>query len=357
MTALDELALHYRDRARAARAWRRADAAVVGYVGTNFPVELALAAGLLPVRLWGDPTASTTLADNYTPEFDHTTRSILQRLLDGTFDFLDLLVIDHSSEANAMLFASLREIERVERVPSLPPVAFFDRAHLARPSSHRYNARRADELAARLASLAGRVITDEARRSAAALRARQRELLDRIADLRTQRPARLSGTDALRVIGAGLVMAPAEHCALLARLIADPPSGGHSEARLFVTGSGHDQTGYYEAIERSGAVVVGEDHAWGDGAWHGTPLPRGIVERAAHVTERAIATGADAVVALILSGDAASPWQVPEMRRRLDAVSIPLLSIDHLPYAASEDLIATKLAAFLAVVRPDPDVA
>ncbi|RYD86847.1 MAG: hypothetical protein EOP61_36730, partial [Sphingomonadales bacterium] len=93
--ALQQLGAIYDDRHAWLRAWRqRSDTPIVGCVGSDIPVELIHAAGMLPVRLAGNPADSTEIADRLAgTAADPAARSIVAQLLDGTIDYVDHLII------------------------------------------------------------------------------------------------------------------------------------------------------------------------------------------------------------------------------------------------------------------------
>src|SRR5262245_5883534 len=99
----------YADPHRVARAAQANGARICGYVGSDVPAELLRAGGMLPVRVRGDATAMP-LDPRYGYLAEPVTRAILRRLTDGTYDYLDALVIDRSLDAHVQLFFTLRQI-------------------------------------------------------------------------------------------------------------------------------------------------------------------------------------------------------------------------------------------------------
>src|SRR5690606_16936325 len=113
-----------------------------------------------------------------------------------------------------------------------------------------------------------------------------------------------------------------------------------SGKRVLVTGSRHETSVLYRAIEAGGAVVVGEDHAWGD-PWVAALLDEALdpleaisarsqspswpspvqssAVRAAALAERAEALGIDAVIHCVIGSDEAAPWDVKSTKAALDA--------------------------------------
>jgi benzoyl-CoA reductase/2-hydroxyglutaryl-CoA dehydratase subunit BcrC/BadD/HgdB len=135
--------------------------------------------------------------------------------------------------------------------------------------------------------------------------------------------------------------------------------------RLFLTGSNHESTRLYEALERAGFVVVGEDHDWGDRyyadpvdegadwldaltdrAMFGAPAAAkyGLAERVRYVCGRARLTRAEVVLSLNRRGDDAARWEFPDLQSALRDEGILCECIDDLPFDATDE---TKLVAAL----------
>jgi benzoyl-CoA reductase/2-hydroxyglutaryl-CoA dehydratase subunit BcrC/BadD/HgdB len=329
---------------------------VIGYVGQDVPVELITASGAWPVRLAGRPGQDTSAGDKYLGRgLDEVTRSILTRLLAGEYGRLDGLVISRDCEGSLRLFYALRELSRVDPQPGLPEVYLVDLLHLPHRSTARYNLVRVAQLRDRLGLWTGGEITDERVADAIASHDENRALLAEIRLLRAQ--SRLSGRDALAVYGAGTVLPVQEHTASLRQLLeGDLPQ--REGTRIFLTGSSHDAPEVYDELEGGGALIVGEDHDWGDlltlrqvGAptitalteryqYNGPTAQRAsIVDRAATTTELAAACRADLVVAYFRQLDEAPPWDFPAQRDALHAVGIKAVALEHQAYGAITEVL------------------
>ena len=98
---------------------------VVGTIGAGVPEEVLLAAGAEVVPIVGRPGDGTELADLYVePMVGERARSQLQRVLDGTYEHVDLIVFSREEDAPLRLFYVLREVRRLEperRIPGAPP--------------------------------------------------------------------------------------------------------------------------------------------------------------------------------------------------------------------------------------------
>lgn len=160
---------------------------------------------------------------------------------------------------------------------------------------------------------------------------------------------RLTGAQALAVIGAAFLTTPEHWCEAVERLLDDvgrlPALPG---TRVFLTGCDHDHPDAYEAIESLGCVIVGEDHSWGALAGEASVGPaydirsalvragalqapaaagHSAAVRAAQTARMAAACGADLVVAWARCHDDAPPWDVPAQREALQAVGIPMFAV------------------------------
>ena len=332
------------------------------------PVELLTAAGVRVFRLTGDPESDFALGDRYLGRgVDPVARSVLARLLAGSFGDLDRIVISHDCEASLRLFYALRELGRVEPGTALPEVYLVDILHLPHRTTARYNRRRIGEFAARLEAWTGRPL-DLA--GAVAAHDERRRLLAAAAELRRAVPARLTGRQFLAVANAPLPVD--EHIVLLERLLAEAGRlDEHAGRRVFLSGSDHDTPHVYEAIEREGHVIVGEDHSFGDlsvtGPVGAGGLGRGLGtgglgtgalgalaehyhysgptahratagERAAYAAAAVRRCRAELFVAYCRAGDEAPAWDFPAQRAALD---IPAVLLERQEYGRA-DLTALR---------------
>ncbi len=340
-------------------------------MGSDVPEELLLAAGILPVRVCGDPESDLHVADRYIEQaFDPRARSQFLRIIDGSYSYLDHLVVASSSDALVRMFYYLRALRMAESSLPIPDLYFFDLLHTRRRTSTLYNRERARDLKSVIEQWCGREIADEEVVEAIGVFEENRRLLRELAGLRAPGPPRVSGVQALEVIGASMFLPRHGHSRLLAAFLeeagaSDPLSG----VRIFVTGSAQDHVQFYELVESCGAVVVGEDHDWGDRHSAGqidiSPDPiDGIVDRyhlrqpGAHqstVSERVTAllegvhaTDAQGVIAFIYDADDAPSWDFPEQRRALESEGIPVLLLDRQPYKlVKTDELRDRVEAFV----------
>lgn len=375
MSALAELTRRYRDRDVAAHEWKQRGGQVVGYIGTDVPEELMLAAGIFPLRVTGDPAHSTALADRYLPPAAQATvRSLLNRILDGTYAFLDHLVLSNSSEGLLRLFYFLREIKRRESYPGMPDIAFFEFLHTKFRTSALYNRDRVSEFKQMLEEWSGKGIDDVMLRDAIKICNENRKLLQEIARWRVESPPHLSGTDALQIIDSSMFMLKRDHNALLHQLLSEKETLTSREGvRLFVEGESLDNLQLYELVEACAATIVAEDSDWGNRYFDtlvdensdpldaiveryqfGAPRPTKstVQERVDYLSRQVEATKPDGVLFYTLAGENPTMWDYPEQRTAIEAMGIPTLSLDHQPYQLdTRDEMKNRITSFIQSVR------
>jgi len=334
----------------------------LAYVGADIPREMIAAAGFVPIRLAADTGA---VRGESVAGQSPRTRALLAQIMDGAFAGV---AIAHGCAEDAQLFSVLRELSRVGRLDG-PPVTHLDILHGAEPAIRAYDRARLRGFKGWLEVLGGEPVTAEALRVQIAAANAQRRRLAEVLSLRAEPMPKLSGVQALDLIKAISRVPPGKGDRLIdaAEGDATPISG----RRVMVTGSTHETSALYAAIEAAGCVIVGEDHDWGE-AWAGAMVderldpfealavrwetpPLSAPTGSSRVRAEALATRAaeldvEAVIHVRLPGDEASPWDVAETRKALDAVGKPLatLKLDPAPDAAGVAEMADKLGAFFA---------
>ncbi len=318
---------------------------------------------MLPVRLRGEGKPSPLAEAVLGPRVDPSVRLILAGLLEGRPP-LDFLLVSHESDSTVRLFTSLRVLARDETPPPLPGFAIVDLLHLPTETTAAYDLGRLHELAGVLEGWSGQPLDEGLVRVAITAANSTRQLLGRLAELRRADPPRLSGSDALAVLGAGTVLAAEPYNGLLEALHEDPgPPPTAPRRRVYLTGSAHESTAVYRALEAEGAIVVGEDHGTGEAIGDGLVEEAGDPfaalaaryqsgsvlslrndpdARAARAAAEAEAAGADVVLSWIRTGDDALAWGIPALKAELAVKAIPLVVLEHRELGAP---VTTELAA------------
>lgn len=362
MTALEVMQQHYIQRDLAAREWKQKGGKVVGFFCDSVPEEMIWAAGFFPLRISGDPKGRTDIARKYIiPRFatrEGFVHSMLNMLLTGAYDFLDYLIIPHARDSVHRLYQLLVNVKSSEPALRLPELFFLDTLHTQFFSSGMYERDRMLELYNKLEEWSGKKTTNEALTHAIETTNENKRLLKEVAALRAADPARLSGVEALQIIGSSMFMLKETHNELLKSFLDDadqrPVSSGR---RVFVSGSPLDNLELYEKIEAYNAVVVAEDHCWGNRYSDGPidtsldpldaiidryhfkspcarmfPMHRRI-EYALHCAEEA---GAQQALFFVYKHDNAEAWETPEKMKALADKGIGSLILKNQPYGISE---------------------
>ncbi len=365
----------YDHREVAAAQWR-AGKKVIGTLGCDVPDEFIIAADMLPVRVYADRSKPLVETDKYLEyAFDPMVRAQFEKIVDGTYyDQIDALAISNSTDVIIRIFLYLRELHRVEPEKAVPPVEFIDwlftrnRMHQVRNELTLKIFRQAVD------TWAGRVITDEEIAAAAQVCNDNRHALREMAALRRGDEVRINGSEALVIIGSALFMERSAHTALVRQVVADAKSWPVlAGPRVFMTGSNQEDTILYDMIEATGAVVVGEDHDWGD-RWYDrdynmdyAPI-RAVVDRymlrefsskKAFVSQRVEAldrmvdaAGAQAVVFYTNIYEEAASWDYPSQKKSLEGRGIATASFAKMAWPIQDgDALQQELNGFVATLK------
>ena len=341
---------------------------MVGYLCDNVPEELILAAGFLPYRLSGDPRHGTEHLERYLQPFaaPFAARNrgvgfvdvILEMLLSGEFDFLDYLIVPHTRKSIQAFYRELTLAQQSNPSLHIPELFYLDRAYTPFYAAEVFNRQLLVDLRDQLQAWSGSAITDAALAEAIEVTNTSKRLLQRLAGLRAADPPRISGVDALALIATAFFMDKREHNRLLQSAIdAAPADRLRSGPRIFVGGSPLDNVGLYELVEAYGAVVVAEDHCWGNRCGEfevdtGLPPFEALADRyhrkpacsiefpQARVVERCVgracAARVDGAIFFVIEGDGVHVWDTPEEIAGLERCDIPSLFLDRQPYRPEE---------------------
>ena len=322
---------------------------VIGKMGCDVPDELIVAGGMLPVQIYADLSKELKETDVYLEyAFDPMVRAQFEKIVDGTyFEQVDALAISNSTDVIIRIYLYLRELHRVEPEKAVPEVEFIDWLFTRKPMHAARN-----ELIMKLfweavERWAGRAVTEEQVLEAAKLCNANKAALRRVQALR--RECRISGCEALVIIGAGFFMEKAVHTELV-NAVADAAAKWPviDAPKVFFTGSNQEDTSIYEKIEGAGLLVVGEDHDWGERVFDRDfnmdlgPI-RGLVDcymlrefssKKAFVSQRVealdrevTACGAEGVIFYTNQYEEAASWDYPSQKESLEAAGKKTLGL------------------------------
>lgn len=360
MTAFEIIQKHYQQRDLAALEWKKNGGKVIGYFCDNVPEELIMAAGFFPLRISGDPWEGTEVAEGYRMPYPLLpfVESMINKLLTNRYDFLDYLVIPHARDQIWRMWTQLHFVPELDPQIKLPEIYFYDNLHTTFYTSSVYNRDRTVEFRKKLEEWSGKKITDKALEKAIAVNNESKMLLKEVAALRAADTPRITGLEALQIIGTSMFMPKEEHNKLLKDYLKDAESlPVKNGVRLFVESSPLDNLQFYEVVESCGAVVVAEDNCWGnrysdmpinqtinpfesivERYLKKSPCPRifPLQRRIDYCVKNALESKAQGALFHIYIGDNVQAWEAPEEIKALKATGIPVAYLKKQPYLLSD---------------------
>ena len=380
MTSFEVMQKHYQQRDLAAREWKKTGK-VVGYFCDIVPEELILAAGFFPFRLYGNPSGKTDIARQHIvprhPMREDFVHSMLNMLLTGEYDFLDYLIIPHTRDSIHRLYQTLVMLRESNPDIRVPEFHFLDTVHSNLFSGEQYLHNQFMALKNKLEEWSGKSITDTSLSQAIAVTNENRKLLKKVAELRAAEKPRISGADALQIIGSSMFMLKEEHSELLKQYLINEKELPYIDGiRLFVSGSPLDNLQLYEVIESNNAVVVSEDNCWGnrysdipieesldpleaitDRYYNKSPCPRMYPLK--WLTEYSVKSAVEArsqgVICYVFENAVAEAWATPDKIKEFQSKGIPVLSLKDQKYLISEPEVLGEIIKNFLDTRIDGD--
>jgi bcr-type benzoyl-CoA reductase subunit C len=377
---MDQLAAVARDPRGYVEGWRARHPGrlVLGVLPMNFPRELALAAGTLPVVVQDDQKPVTEGRALLAEFYCGYTRNLADQAATGRFDLYDaVLMADHCIQ----LIGAADVVRAI--LPETP--VFFGMLNSSMNDSWgpaRVTAMMGEFLA-ELERLTGEPVTGQALKDAIAAHNRDRRMVRRLFDERATRSGVLSPVQLQDIVTSAMVMDPDEHAGLLASALGSAAAGPAEAApdrRVRVHLSGHlchaPRRELLEAIEASGAVVVDDDlyhgrrHISTDVEEDGDPLEaiaRWYQQRNVNIPcptrvqqdadwdrwllDAVRGSGAEAVIHLLPKFCEPHMLYYPELRKALDEAGIPHLQIETEHEGLPLESFRTRIEALVERVR------
>ena len=360
MTAFETLAQYYNQPGKAAKEYKARGGKVVGYLCDNVPTEFISAAGLFPIRLKGDYKLNTKVPEVYSfdPHREEFTNSVIYGFFNNQYEYLDYLIIPHARDSVVDILPILKNAKLVNPSLNIPEMYFMDNLHTVTCAAEDYNRERWLELKKKLEEWSGKKISKSALKKAIAVENENKELLRKMAALRSAESPRISGVEALQIIGSSMFMPKEEHNRLLKEYLKESDKLKiKSGARLFFEGSPMDNLEFYQIVESCGAVIVGEDNCWGNRymdvsintemdpleaimyRYHcKSPCPRmyPIDRRIEYFVSKVIETKAQGAIFNGIKYDEVMAWEIPSMREKLNALKLPSVHYKGQPYLIND---------------------
>lgn len=321
----------------------------IGYVGSDVPVELILAAGARPLRLSGRAGHVTPRADEFVERaFMPDVRSIAEQWLDGSLAFVDAVVLPRSDDSAQRLYYYICELQRRGLCDGPRPI-MYDVANIGRQTSSAYTLAATVRLAQELGS-------DSTKLTAAAeVVTRRSAFLAELSALRLEpNPPHGSAIHAMARAAAGDWSSDFEASAreTLRGLPRATPA-----ARVLLAGSTPPDERLHLALEAQGVAVVRELN---DARFLETPSVIGpsctfediavrhhlrrntaqlLMQAPEALVDEARAVRADGVLVWMIEEDETLVWEMPAQVRALERAGIPTLLLTRQAWDAGPDTL------------------
>ena len=245
---------------RLAQWKKQTDRKIIGCFPMHIPEEIIHAAGILPVTLVGSEKA-ITLAHQYLPIcVCHLTRENLDLALTGELDFLDGIVFPDTCD----MVQCLPDIWNLHH-----PTPFYHNfvvaGKLTSPSARRYLVDQTAKLKYAVEEFINYPVFNKSLRQSIRTYNENRELLNRLYQVRRDFPSLLKARDTASIVMASMLMPKEEHNQLLTQLLKQLETTGkpteNKRVRLVVSGSLCDQPPWevLDLIEELGGVIADDD--------------------------------------------------------------------------------------------------
>jgi len=337
------------------------------------------AAGVVPVRIKGNVREPITRAD---AEMETIVcpliRSCFDLALKGKYEFLDGLVVPHSCDSVTRTYDIWKSNLK------LPFCHFLNVPHSTSEPSLKFFRAMLELFRNSLEKFTGKEISDRDLVRAIKLHNRNRALMRQLYELRKSDPPLISGVEMTRVLVAAMSLPVDESNSLLESIIREvkarnKPTAKKS-ARIMVIGAQVDDTALMEIIEENDASVVIDDLCigtkiyWPDVAVNDDPLgslatryledlmcPRTyrdktgtneeyVEERFGHIGRFIREYKVNGVVLYIYKYCDPYGFEVPDIKRYIEALNIPVLYLEDEYSLSSIGRLKTRVQAFLEIM-------
>mgnify|MGYP000977001740 CR=1 FL=1 len=247
------------------KAWKAQGKKAIGYICCHVPVEILHALDIMPIRMRATGITESPDGDTWMSTFSCSfARGILQRWLDGTYEFLDGIVTSDGCLMSARAFDNAEHISNKNKEGR-----FFYQVGAPRmygDLEKEYYENELKDLIAKLEELTGNKLTDEKLKASIAKYNEVRSLIQQVNALRKEENPVISGEDALKLMLASSNFTVEEYIELLKAFLADAKNRApitDKLARLMIIGSALDNPGYLQVIEEKGGLFVADDLCFG----------------------------------------------------------------------------------------------
>lgn len=245
---------------RQIEAYKAQGKKVIGVLPYYAPEELVIAAGMVPMGIWGSNKKTIAQAKEYCATFYCTIAQLaLEMLLDGTLDMLDGLI-------TPTICDTLRPMSQNFRVAmeGKLPCIFLAHPQYRRPAfGLQFTMDQYQHVKSELEKIAGTTITDEALREAIKVMNRSRKARREFVKLAGQHPEAVSAVNRSAVLRSAWFMEKADHTEKLEQLnaeLATLPASDWKGCKVVTSGIICDNPNLLQIFDDNKIAIVAD--AW-----------------------------------------------------------------------------------------------
>ncbi len=353
------------------KAWKEQGKKVVAFQCTYVPEEVLHAAGVLPVRLFGDPH-QTALDEAGAYMYTNTCsfiRNCLELVLRKRYDFLDGFVAAATCDCSRRLFDvwDYYEFTPFHHILSVPR-KISDGAYQLCETEIK-------ELIARLEEWLDVRVTSDALNRSIRVYNRRRHLLRTLHELKKSDIPPITGSETLEVLNASSFTPPERFNEILERLLGElngRKPGSKARFRLMINGSPLNNPEFIQTIEDLGGRVVIDELCTGIRYWwegidpdpdpvkaicrrylHNFPCPRmePSEDRLQRVLKLVKDYRVDGVINQVVRYCVPQLMEQPLLREALEEIGVPVLELDIEYGMPGTGQIMTRIQAFLEMLE------
>ncbi len=246
---------------RVISAYKQEGKKVIGVLPYFAPVELVVAAGMVPMGIWGSNKKTIALAKEYCATFYCTIAQLaLEMLLDGTLDQLDGLI-------TPTICDTLRPMSQNFRVAmeGKLPCIFLAHPQNRKPAfGLQFTVDQYMHVKSELEKISGTTITDEALRDAIKVMNRSRKARREFVKLAGQHPEAISAVERSAVLRSAWFMEPAVHTQKLEELnaeLAKLPASNWKGCKVVTSGIICDNPKLLQIFDDNHIAIAADDVA------------------------------------------------------------------------------------------------
>ena len=246
---------------RVISAYKQEGKKVIGVLPYFAPVELVVAAGMVPMGIWGSNKKTIAMAKEYCATFYCTIAQLaLEMLLDGTLDQLDGII-------TPTICDTLRPMSQNFRVAmeGKLPCIFLAHPQNRKPAfGLQFTVDQYMHVKSELEKISGNTITDEALRDAIKVMNRSRKARREFVKLAGQHPEAISAVERSAVLRSAWFMEPAVHAEKLEELnaeLAKLPASNWKGKKIVTSGILCDNPKLLQIFDDNNIAIAADDVA------------------------------------------------------------------------------------------------